>query len=117
MAVGAATGSIALVAFGLDSVIDGSASAALAWRFRLELRGTSLPVKADRRAAQAVALAMLAAGIYVLAQAVRSLILQVRPGQSVSGLVLLASSLAVLPVLAHVQAPACEAVAQPRAAR
>jgi divalent metal cation (Fe/Co/Zn/Cd) transporter len=38
VAAGAATASVALLAFRLDSVIDGSASAVLVWRFRLELR-------------------------------------------------------------------------------
>jgi len=36
---GAITGPVALLAFGLDSVIDGSASGVPVWRFRLEVRG------------------------------------------------------------------------------
>jgi divalent metal cation (Fe/Co/Zn/Cd) transporter len=103
VAAGAVTGSLALLAFGLDSVIDGSASAALVWRFRLELRRAGRPVHAERTAARAVAAAMLAAAVYVVAQAARSLIIGVHPGQSVIGLVLLAGSLVVLPVLSHIK--------------
>ena len=40
----------ALLAFGLDSVIDGSASAALVWRFRLKLRRPGRPARAERAA-------------------------------------------------------------------
>ncbi len=100
---GTVTGSVALLAFGLDSVIDGSASAVLVWRFRLELRRASEPVGAERTAARVVAAAMLAAAVYVAAQAARSLIIRVHPGQSVTGIVLLAVSLPVLPVLGYIK--------------
>jgi divalent metal cation (Fe/Co/Zn/Cd) transporter len=103
VAAGAVTGSLALLAFGLDSVIDGSASAALVWRFRLELRRAGRPVHAERTAARAVAVAMMVAAVYVVAQAARSLIIRVHPGQSVIGFVLLAGSLVVLPVLSHIK--------------
>ena len=108
VAAGAITGSLALLAFGLDSVIDGSASAVLVWRFRLELRSAGHPGHAEHVAARVVAVAMLAAAVYVVAQAARSLILGAlilgaHPGQSVLGLVLLAGSLAVLPLLGYIK--------------
>lgn len=103
VAAGAITGSLALLAFGLDSVIDGSASAALVWRFRLELRRAGYPVHAERTAARVVAVAMLVAAVYVVAQAARSLIMGAHPGQSVIGFVLLAASLVVLPVLGYIK--------------
>jgi hypothetical protein len=78
---GTVTGSVALLAFGLDSVIDGSASAVLIWRFRLELPGAGHPVRAARTAARVVAAAMLAAAVYVAAQAARALITAAHPGQ------------------------------------
>jgi divalent metal cation (Fe/Co/Zn/Cd) transporter len=103
IAAGARTGSVALLAFGLDSVIDGSASAALVWRFRLELRRAGRPVHAERTAARVVAVAMIAAALYVAAQAARSLIAGEHPGQSAIGIVLLAGSLVVLPVLGSIK--------------
>ncbi len=103
VAAGAMTGSLALLAFGLDSVVDGSASAALMWRFRLELRREGRPVHAERTAARIVAAAMLAAAVYVVSQAVRALITGVHPGWSVTGIALLARSLVVLPVLGYLK--------------
>jgi hypothetical protein len=50
VAAGAITGSVALLAFGLDSVIDGSAPAVLVWRFRLELRRAARPLTLSGRA-------------------------------------------------------------------
>jgi divalent metal cation (Fe/Co/Zn/Cd) transporter len=99
VAAGTLTESVALLAFGLDSVIDGSASAVLVWRFRLELRQARHPAGAERAAARAVAAAMLAAAVYVAAQAARALTTRAHPGQSAAGIVLLAASVAVLPVL------------------
>jgi divalent metal cation (Fe/Co/Zn/Cd) transporter len=98
VAAGALTGSVAPLAFGLDSVIDGSASGVLVWRFELELRRAGRADHAERVAARAVAVAMLAAA-YVVAQAAQSLITGVRPRQSAAGLLLLAGSVVVLPVL------------------
>jgi divalent metal cation (Fe/Co/Zn/Cd) transporter len=92
-----------LLAFGLDSVIDGSASAALVWQFRLELRRAGHPVRAERVTARVVASAMLAAAVYVAAQAALSLNTGAHPGQSVIGIVLLAGSVATLPVLGYVK--------------
>jgi divalent metal cation (Fe/Co/Zn/Cd) transporter len=46
---------------------------------------------------------MLAAAVYVASQAARSLIIRAHPGQSVTGIVLLAVSLAVLPLLAYMK--------------
>lgn len=103
MAAGAIIGSLALLASGLDSVIDGSASAILVWRFRLELRRTGHPDRGERLAAKAVGAAMCAAALYVLAQAARSLIVQARPGHSRAGLVVLTASILALPVLGYLK--------------
>ena len=102
-AAGAATASVALLPFGLDSVIDGSASAVLVWRFRLELRQAGLPRHAERQAARAAAAAMLAAAAYVLAQAAWALITRAHPRQGVPGIALLAGSVVVLPVLGYIK--------------
>ena len=101
LTAGAVTGSLALLAFGLSSVIDGSASAVLVWRFRHELAPagrSSLDLhRVERIATRAVALAMMASGTYVLVQAGRSLSGQVHPEQSAMGIVLLIGSLLLLP--------------------
>jgi divalent metal cation (Fe/Co/Zn/Cd) transporter len=103
VAAGAAGGSLALLAFGLDSVIDGTASAVLVWRFRQDVARAGRPRDAERVAARVVGAAILAAAMYVVAQAARSLIAGERPGHGVVDLVLLAGSVLVLPVLGAVK--------------
>jgi divalent metal cation (Fe/Co/Zn/Cd) transporter len=100
---GTAGGSLALLAFGLDSVIDGTASAVLVWRFRQDLARVGGSGDAERVAVRVVGAAMLAAAVYVVAQAARSLTGGARPGHGVVDLVLLAGSVLVLPVLGAVK--------------
>ena len=103
VAAGAITGSVALLAFGLDSVIDGSASAVLLRRFRRETHRAGRPGGAERVTARAVAVAMLAAAAYVIAQAGWSLISGAHPQPGALGIVLLAGSVTVLPVLGRIK--------------
>ena len=44
---GLVVGSVALVGFGADSIVDGSASAVLVWRFRAERAGRSMPTSSS----------------------------------------------------------------------
>lgn len=105
---GLASGALALVAFGLDSVIDGTASAVLVWRLRGELRnpgatGTAEAESADRLATKAVATAMLAAAAYVAVQAIRTLASGTEARNEPIALILLAASALVLPGLGIVK--------------
>lgn len=61
------------------------------------------PGAAERMTARAVATAMLAAAAYVMAQAAWSLITTAHPRQSTLGIVLLAGSVVVLPVLGRIK--------------
>jgi divalent metal cation (Fe/Co/Zn/Cd) transporter len=102
LAAGAVTGSVSLLAFGLSSVIDGAASAALVWFFRAgrdRPRTFSDPHRYERVATRAVATAMLAAAAYVLAQAAEQLATGERLAHGGPSLTLLAGSLVVLPPL------------------
>ncbi|WP_370344820.1 cation transporter [Catenulispora sp. MAP5-51] len=99
---GLASGALALVAFGLDSVIDGSASAVLVWRLRTELRHPSSAARAarvERVAAKAVGAAMVAAAAYVGVQAIRVLAAGSAARAEPVALILLAASVVVLPGL------------------
>lgn len=103
---GLASGAVALVAFGLDSVIDGSASAVLVWRLRTQLRDpgrTESAERAERIATKAVGAAMLAAGAYVVVQAIRTLTTGTAAHSQSVALVLLAASVLVLPGLSMVK--------------
>ncbi|WP_052434246.1 cation transporter [Streptacidiphilus melanogenes] len=106
LAVGAVAGSLSLLAFGLSSVIDGSASAVLVWLFRAgrDRVGRSPDRhRYERVATRAVAGAMLAAAAYVLAQAAELLATGAHLAHSRPSLVLLAGSLVVLPPLGVVK--------------
>lgn len=102
VAAGLTSGALALVAFGLDSVIDACASAVLVWRLRTELRdpgGCVGAERAERLAATAVGAAMLAAAGYVGVQAVRALTAGTAARSEPVVLILLAASVLVLPGL------------------
>jgi divalent metal cation (Fe/Co/Zn/Cd) transporter len=103
LGAGVAAESVSLVAFGLDSVIEVSASLILAWRLAQERHG-GCTQEADRRATRAIALSFAALAAYVSVQAVRDLAGGEQPGASLVGIVLAALSLVVMPVLAHTKA-------------
>lgn len=99
---GTAAGSIALLGFGLDSVIECAASAVLLWRLAVEMRGGDgqRVETAERRSRRFVGLTFLALAAYVLVEAVVTLVFADHPRPSVPGIVLAAVSLAVMPLLA-----------------
>jgi divalent metal cation (Fe/Co/Zn/Cd) transporter len=98
---GFAAGSIALVAFGADSITDGSASAVLIWRFHRERVAAHELERIERRAAQAVGAILILVGIYAGTSAIVGMAEHARPGRSAVGLTLAAASVLALPVLAR----------------
>jgi divalent metal cation (Fe/Co/Zn/Cd) transporter len=97
---GVVAGSIALVGFGLDSVIEMASGAALLWRLRAD-RDHARRERAERVALLIVGLSFLALTVYVTADAVKTLLLRERPEESVPGIVIAALSLLVMPLLAR----------------
>lgn len=61
---GLGSGSVALIGFGADSIVDGSASAVLVWRFRTKRPGTRHADVVERRAARVVGAILLLIGLY-----------------------------------------------------
>ena len=97
---GLAAGSVALVGFGADSLIEVTASLTAIWR----LRSDSDPVRrerSERLSLRLIGILFLALGAYVTADATQSLINRQAPDASVVGLVLAAASLIVMPLLAN----------------
>ena len=99
--VGIATGSLALVAFGLNAGVDSLASAILVWRFGKERTHAERGREAERIAQWVVAATLVAIGLYVLARGIHSLATRLNPAESAFGVGLAAASLLVLPVLAY----------------
>lgn len=102
VAVGAgiAAGSLALVAFGFDSVIEVLSAWVVVWQFRGELRGGH-DHERERRALRLIALTFFVLATYVVIEAARDL-LGAGEGADAStvGVVLAALSLVVMPTLA-----------------
>jgi divalent metal cation (Fe/Co/Zn/Cd) transporter len=97
---GLLAGSVALVGFGVDSVIEVMASLAAQWRLRSDLD----PVKragVELWTRRIVALLFLALAVYVFADAANTLWQREAPDRSLFGIVVLALSVIVMPVLAR----------------
>lgn len=93
---GVLAGSIALVAFGLDSAIEGVASLVIVWRFT----GSRLHSRmAERRAQKLVALQFLLLAPWVTLEAIRDLLAGERAETSILGIVLVTTSLVGMPAL------------------
>jgi divalent metal cation (Fe/Co/Zn/Cd) transporter len=99
--VGAATGSLALIAFGLDAAVDSIASSTLVWRFGQERTHAERGDELERTALRVVGATLVAIALYVLIQGIRSLAARSHPNGSAFGVVLAAASLLVLPLLAY----------------
>jgi divalent metal cation (Fe/Co/Zn/Cd) transporter len=100
LVAGLAASSIALVAFGANSMLDGAASAVLVWRFRHERIGGDGNL-AERRAAVTVGVVMTAVALYITLRSISALANHSGPATSAAGIALTAASAVVLPVLAR----------------
>lgn len=101
LAAGAAASSTALIAFGLDSVIEVSSAAAVSWQF-------SAREHAMREARERTTLRIIAISFFVLAacvtvDAVRALAGAGEADRSLTGIVIAVLSLAVMPFLSAAQ--------------
>jgi divalent metal cation (Fe/Co/Zn/Cd) transporter len=97
---GLAADSTALVGFGLNSMVDGTASAILVWRFRHERLGARPSGELERRAAELVGVVLLLIAVYLAARASSALAGRSRPEPSSLGVALTGASMLVLPFLA-----------------
>jgi len=102
VATAVATGSLALIGFGINAVVDSSVSVLLVWRFHAEGRGhVERAERAEARAERLAAVAFLAVGLYLTVQAIRTLAGSGRSQTTTFGIVEAAAALAVLPLLAR----------------
>ena len=100
IAAGIAAGSVSLIGFGLDSGIEVSAALILAWRLAQERR-TGCKQDADKRAQRLIAVSFAVLALYVGVESGRDLVLADQPDASLTGIVIAALSLVVMPVLAR----------------
>lgn len=95
---GVVAGSAALVGFGLDSIVEISSGLVILWQFR-----SAVPESRERRALRLIALSFFALAAYVTQDSLRALFTGAHPDASLVGIVLAATSLAVMPLLSWAQ--------------
>jgi len=98
LTAGAQASSTALIGFGLDSVIEVSSAAAVAWQFSKPDHETR-----EKAALRVIALSFFALAAYVTVDSVRALFGYSEPRPSIVGIVLAAVSLVVMPLLSWAQ--------------
>ena len=95
---GVAASSIALIAFGLDSLVEGAAGGVVLWRFTAERASSEL---AERRAQRMIAVSFLVLAAYVGVQAVRTLLSGRHPEPSLIGVGLAVLTVPVMQAMAR----------------
>jgi divalent metal cation (Fe/Co/Zn/Cd) transporter len=96
MAAGILAGSIALISFGADSIIEVASSGVLLWRLSNPIRGEHREELAHRL----VGVSFLALAAYVCVAAVHDLIAHEAPRASYFGIIYAAACVIVMPLLA-----------------
>jgi divalent metal cation (Fe/Co/Zn/Cd) transporter len=97
IAAGIVAGSVALVGFGADSLVEMIAGAVVLWRFGARRSESD---SAERRAQQVISLSFVLIAAYVGVEAVRNLVESARPETSWVGIGLAAATLVTMPSLA-----------------
>ena len=100
LAAGIVAGSVALVGFGIDSVIEVTASGAAQWRLRADVDHVRRE-RVERITVRVIGWSFLGLAIYVTLDSIMSLWFRERPDRSMLGTVILALSVVVMPVLAR----------------
>ena len=97
---GLIAGSVSLVGFGLDSLIEVTSGATLLWRLRHDL-DISRREQVERTALRMVGACFVALALYILYESSAMLIRHVPPERSIAGIVIAAISVIVMPLLAR----------------
>jgi divalent metal cation (Fe/Co/Zn/Cd) transporter len=100
LSAGIVAGSVALVGFGIDSVIEVTASGAAQWRLRADVDHVRRE-RVERITVRVIGWSFLGLAAYVALDSIVSLWFRERPDRSMLGTVILALSVIVMPVLAR----------------
>ena len=97
---GSIANSIALIGFGLDSIIESLSGLVLIWRLRQHGKiSKETEEKIEKRAIRFVAVTFFILGLYVLFESIRKLVLVEIPEPSLPGIVIAIISLIAMPIL------------------
>jgi Predicted Co/Zn/Cd cation transporters len=98
---GASAGSIALVGFGLDSIVESLSGLILIWRLQKHnICSESEEMESEKKAIKLVAVTFFLLAAYVLYESAKKLILKEIPETSLPGIIIAIFSIIIMPVLA-----------------
>src|SRR4051812_39640726 len=100
LAAGIVAGSVALVGFGIDSVIEVSASLAAQWRLRSDV-DPHRRERVENITMRIIGGTVLALAVYIAYDSLHTLLRREAPSGSLAGVVLLVLSVVVMPLLAR----------------
>jgi divalent metal cation (Fe/Co/Zn/Cd) transporter len=98
LTAGVGAGSVALVGFGLDSLVEMSSGLVILWQF-----AHPMPQERERRALRLIALSFFALAAYIALDSARALFGAAEPRTSALGIAVAAASLVVMPALSFAQ--------------
>jgi len=97
---GLIAGSVSLVGFGLDSVIEVASGAALLWRLRHDFDVTRRE-QVDRTTLKAVSWSFIALAVYIVYESGSTLLRHEAPERSIPGIIIASIAVIVMPLLAR----------------
>ena len=100
VATALSSGSLSMLGFGVDAVVDAAASVALIWRFGAEARQPARAAQVERTAEAVVGLALVALAVYLALASIRSLIEARSPVAGPLAVAVLVVSVVLLPPIA-----------------
>ncbi len=102
IAFGSMAGSIALIGFGLDSIVESLSGLILIWRLKKHREGSEEEEeKIERRAERFVAVTFFLLGSYILFESVGKLVEGEVPDPSIPGIAIALLSMTIMPILAR----------------
>lgn len=109
VAFGLLAGSIALVGFGFDSIIEVISGLALLWRLYADV-DEARRERVEQRALRIVGVSFMILAAYVAYEAITSLVRRDAPDESMVGIVLAAVSLVIMPLLVRAKRRVARAI-------
>jgi divalent metal cation (Fe/Co/Zn/Cd) transporter len=98
ISAGVVAGSVALIGFGLDSIVEVSSGLIIVWQFRHKV-----PESREQRALRLIALSFFGLAAYVTFESVSALATRAEPEASPLGMGIAAASLMIMPFLSWAQ--------------
>jgi divalent metal cation (Fe/Co/Zn/Cd) transporter len=106
---GFVAGSIALIGFGLDSVVEVSSAAVMLWRLHAD-HHTQSRERTEKVALRAVGICFLVLAVYVAFEGINTLLRHEAPQRSLPGILLASASLIAMPLLARAKRRVASAI-------